>query len=155
MPLAEEQPRVDRGRSQFARGLLGLFGMFQEALQGTPQRSLGDLASGPDHVLGEMVPVFREGQDIFPCQDGLYRLDEQGREIRLYSIAAHEQLMVAQYDCGRNLQTIADTLATQTELTSEQAFAATKDLFLRLCREGWCHPAAAHLTDARGDQNYE
>jgi hypothetical protein len=138
------EPDVDWGRRNFWRQLLGLGGMVAEELRGVPHIRLGDLRELPDSVLAEMIPVWRAGLGPDVCPDGLYCLSAAGESTCEHVFGAHEKLMVDQYAGGRNLQTIAEHVARQSGMTSEAAFQATKALFLDFCRQGLCHPAAAH-----------
>jgi hypothetical protein len=142
-PPADEP--LDRSRRNFARNLLGLWGMFQEGLDGAPQLSLSDLGSVPDHVLAEMVPVWRDQPAPEIREDGLYVAAPDGIVTCAHAFAPHERAMVSQYACGRNIQTIADTVAAASGIPAAVAFEVARELFVKLCRQGLCHPAAAHV----------
>jgi hypothetical protein len=134
---------------------LGLAGAVSQEMSGVQQMRLQDLGELPEGVLAEMVPVWRAGLVVEVREEGLFCPGAEGEVRCVYGFAPYEKLMVDQYAGGRNLQTIAEHVARQSGMTAEEAFAATKALFLKLCRQGYCHPAASHAQSLRKEQSDE
>jgi len=127
---------------------LGLFSealSLREEIKGIPQCSLDEIGRVPEAVAAEMVPVWMNGHEPDIRPDGIYRSDKDGRSVCVLTLAPREKAMLAQYDCGRNLRVISRYMAGEYGLTSEEAFDETRELFVRLCLVGLCHPAAAHI----------
>jgi hypothetical protein len=147
---------VDLGRRGFWRSLAGEMLAIHDELHGIPQQSLRDVGGAPDSVLAEMVPAWMNGRPPVIQDDGVYLESPKARDgaprppKRIHSFKAYEKMMVDQYACGRNLQTIAEHVALASGMDAAEAFAATRALFVELCGHGLCHPAAAHL---RGQGN--
>jgi len=118
-----------------------------EEVKGVTQQSLSDIGSVPDAVAAEMIPVWMRGREPDIRPDGIYRTGKDGQIICVRTLATHEQAMLLQYNCGRNLKVISQHVARESGLAADVAFAATKGLFCQLCLAGLCHPAAAHLTE--------
>lgn len=133
------------GRREFWRQLAASVLVVWEEMRGIAHQSIGGMADLPDPVLAEMVPVWREGERMEVRPDGLHRIEADGAEACLRPFGGDENLMLDQYACGRNLTTIADHVAARTGAPPDAVFQATKELFLELCKQGHCHPAAAHL----------
>jgi len=133
------------GRKHFWRACLREVLAVRDEMRGVPQESLDNLAALPDSVVKEMVPVWRNPEAVDVREDGLYITS--GRppvKTRVCPLTDQERLMVDQYGCGRNLQTIAEHLVGYAGLNAAAAFEAAKELFVRLARRGYCHPAASH-----------
>jgi hypothetical protein len=138
--------RPDLGRRRFWRDMVGAVMGLGDDVRGIPRQSMRDVGNLPDHILAEMVPAWMEARPVEVRQDGLYRPATRKAPARcVHPFAENDLIMVDQYACGRNLRAIAAHLASVAEITPDQAFAATRDLFIRLCKGGWCHPAAAHI----------
>lgn len=139
-----EYQGVDMGRRKLWRNLLGELLVIRDELRGVAHMSMNEIERVPDGVLAEMVPVWREGLAIEVRDDGIYRPSAEESMTRAYAFAPHEKIMADQYACGRNLRRIAEQVASVSGLAPAESFQAVKSLFVRLCRQGWCHPAAAH-----------
>jgi len=137
-----EQPIADR-RAFFRR-------LFDFGHQ--PQLLLADIPKLPDSVVAEMIPVWMEGVEFDIRDDGIYCQNPEGEVYCAHAFSGHEIAMLDQYACGRNLRCIADNVAHATGVSCDEAFAAARALFEKLCEYGWCHPAAAHFDTSSGDQ---
>ncbi|MDR1726944.1 MAG: hypothetical protein LBT74_03285 [Acidobacteriota bacterium] len=131
-------------RRGFWRGLLGEAMRFHEEVRGIAQCSLGDIDKVPGEVVAEMTPVWMDGREPDIRDDGVYRTRKGGDVVCVKILAPCEHAMLAQYDGGKNLRAIARRVARDHGLAEEEAFAAARSLFVRLCQAGFCHPAAAH-----------
>jgi hypothetical protein len=147
---------TDLGRRGFWRSLAGEALSICDEFRGITHQSLREIASVPDAVMAEMVPVWRDGRPPEIHDDGIYvpagrAANGESPPLKLFhSFAAFERMMVDQYACGRNLRVIAEHVARASGMDEAAAFAATRLLFAKLCRRGLCHPAAAHLQDREG-----
>jgi len=141
------------GRRRFWRNFAGEVLSICEEIGGVAHQSLQEIDKVPDAVLAEMVPVWREGRTPEIGDDGIYVpagkvADGETPPLELvHPFAAFEKMMADQYACGRNLRAIAQQVGQAAGLDEAAAFAATRALFVKLCRRGLCHPAAAHLQD--------
>jgi len=140
---------VDRGRRAFWRQLVGGVLAMRDELSGVPQMPVDAMGDLPERVVAEMVPAWRQGLLVVVRQDGLYRVSDDGEETCVCPLTATERLMVDQYAGGRNLKVIACHVAAVTGLSENDVFQDARALFVGLCQDGWCHPAAAH--DCRGE----
>lgn len=121
-----------------------------EELAGVAHMPLRKLDGLPDEAMAEMVPHWREGLEMEVAQGRLWSRDATGEDpTEVCELDERETLMVLEYDGGRNLATIAGQLARAHGLAEGDAFAETRALFVRLCEEGWCHPAASHEHSAQ------
>jgi len=138
----EATPRLDR--RGFWRGLLGEMVVAAEEMRGIGHHSLREIACLPDAALAEVVPVWRDGVHLEIRTDGVYRHRRRSATVRVHAFGRWEKMIVDQYACGRNLKTIADQVASVSGVDAEDVFKVTKELFVRLCRCGCCHPAMGH-----------
>ena len=145
---ASRSPVVSR--RGFWQGLFSEALSLREEIKGIPQCSLDDIDKVPDAVAAEMTPVWMNGREPDIRQDGIYRTDKDGRSICVLALTPREKTMLAQYGCGRNLQVISQNIALEYGLTEDEAFAAARGLFARLCMAGLCHPAAAYIIEDPG-----
>jgi len=139
---ASRSPEVSR--RGFWRGLLSEALSFSEEVRGVPQCSLDEIGLVPDDVIAEMIPVWMNGREPDILPDGICRKGKDGRIVYALKLEPREQTMLAQYGCGRNLLSISQYIAGEYGLMADEAFAATRGLFVRLCLAGFCHPAAAY-----------
>jgi hypothetical protein len=143
----EQSKTIRQGRRRFWADLLGEVWSVSEEIRGIVQQPLSDIGRLADSVLEEMVPVWMEDAPLEIRQDGIYRKGPDEKITCKYSFTPLEKMIVDQYGCGRNLETIADHVAEALYMEKRQAFEATKNLFIQLCRRGWCHPAASHVLE--------
>jgi hypothetical protein len=152
---SRQPPAVDR--RGFWRSLAGEVMATGDEARGIPQQSLRNIGEVPDDVMVEMVPVWMGGREPEVREDGLYLHTGKARRgipsemKRVHAFAAYERIMVDQYACGRNLGMIARHVARASGIGMEEAFIATRVLFVRLCEMGLCHPGDAHLQDEEGE----
>ena len=143
-PPADKDETEEKNRRSFWRALAGEMLVIRDEFRGVARQSLQHIDRVPDAVLAEMIPVWMEGTLIEVRADGIYQPAANGEIICRHRFGEHEKIMVDQYACGRNLQVIANQVSLESDRVPDQVFQATKALFVRLCQQGLCHPAAAH-----------
>ena len=116
-----------------------------EEFRGIGHKSLKEISNLPDSIIAEIVPVWREGVFFEIRKDGLYSSGNNGEQKCKYLFKPYENMIVDQYSCGRNLSTIAYYVAEESDIKVKKAFEITKNLFIRFCQYGWCHPATSNL----------
>ena len=131
-------------RRGFWRSFLGEALSIHEEVKGVTQCFLDDIGNAPDAVAAEMIPVWMNGREPDIRPDGIYRTDKDGTAVCVLALDSREQAMLAQYNGGRNLRGISEYIAREYGTIEDESFVAARDLFVKLCLAGFCHPAAAH-----------
>ena len=102
---------------------------------------MGDLRTAPDEVVGSVVPVRTPGSRVFLADDHVCTLDHAGEQLRLFPVGqAHLDAFNA-CDGRRDLTAVAAVVAERWDVTPDEAFHLTRELFLRLMAAGVLLPA--------------
>jgi len=150
--LHKDMPQ-DPEKRQFWRQILGMVGATWDEAGGMPMQPLRKIGNLPDSVLAEIIPVWMESMSLEVRPDGIYNTFSNETDECLRSLDPAEKTMVVQYDCGRNLQVIADHLSKVSGMTRDQSFERSKTLFILLCQRGLCHPAEAHMLSEESEDD--
>lgn len=131
------------GRRGFFRRLLGEAVSFGEEMGGRPQMCMEQLDTLPDEVLRGVEPVWSRSRRV--RLRGCDLMIEEGHDGRLKLASRLEEgdaELAALFGRGHTLEQLAARLACRVNLEQDAAWAEVKDLFLRLARQGLCHPSA-------------
>ena len=136
---------VDPSKRSFFKSFLIEFLSMAEEFNGIPQYRVDELEKVPDHILKDMVPVVNVNKPS-RIEDNWILLKDvtNGTFKRYYKLKNYEGYMFRCFDGNHSISGICNLLEVEFSLDSEEAYAQTKSLFIRLAQAGLCHPVGVH-----------
>jgi hypothetical protein len=141
-PKPQGRQAANPGRRRLWKRLLSEVAVVQEEFRGHRHLALADLGRMPDHVLAEVVPVFRRDGGFRLEGDRLFAgADDPAQRHCIRECTAAETHALQQFASGTRLGDIGEELEDRFRLPRGNGFALVKDLFLELASRMVCHPA--------------
>jgi hypothetical protein len=136
------RPIRRRERRGFFKHLLGEAIALTEELGGKPQLRLEDLPDLPDEKLAQVKPMMMPGREFVTTEEAVsVRSNETGALTVLLPLDRAGSFALGLFDGATELGDVAQRLAAELGVESEEAFARVRQVFLDLVAKGACVPS--------------
>jgi len=96
----------------------------------------------PDETLEPLKPVLALDSQWEINGSRLLKVSEQdGSSTEVYKFNDREIFLIGFFNSGLSLKTIAERFAAHQSMEYEKSFKEIREMFLKFCKIGLCHPA--------------